>query len=240
MSTSTKAQTQLDRARLDAVVGPVVRAHGGEVVDVEWKQEPGGWVLRVYVEKLGSADSNATTADAAVSLELCAGVARDLSPALDVADFIPHHYNLEVSSPGVERPLRDARDYARFVGQKAKLKVREAVDGQKVVTGVIEQADLADHVALREGSRLRVLPLDQVLSARLVFEFGPAPRPGKGTKPGKPGGPAKVAKAAKAHSAALLSNEAPAPSKDDEDHADHEGPLHASTDASDHRKTSNS
>jgi ribosome maturation factor RimP len=183
MTDSSRPEAHLDRARLDAVIAPVVRAHGGEVVLVEWKQEPSGWVLRVFVEKLGSAESRATTADAAVSLELCAGVARDLSPALDVADIIPHRYNLEVSSPGVERPLLSPRDYVRFAGQKARVKVREAVDGQKLLVGVLEAPPEGQghegSIAIREGAKLRVVPLDQVVSARLVFEFGPAPRPGK-------------------------------------------------------------
>jgi ribosome maturation factor RimP len=189
MNDLTHPRTLIDRPRLDAVIAPIVRAHGGEIVDVEWKQEPGGWVLRVFVEKLGSAEARATTADGAVSLDLCTAVARDLSPALDVADIIPHRYSLEVSSPGLERPLRDARDYSRFVGQKAKVRVREPVDGQKVIVGVIEPADTgADAcIALRDGSRTYTIPLDIVSSGRLVFEFGPAPRPGKPGKTAKVG-----------------------------------------------------
>ena len=175
----------VDRSALDRVIEPVVRAHGGEVVDVEWKQEPGGWVLRIFVEKLGSAEKNATTEEAAVSLDLCAAVARDVSPALDVADFITHRYHLEVGSPGVERPLKSAKDYARFVGQKAKLKVREAVDGQKVLIGVIEASEEPGLISLCEGAKRRAVPLDQVVSGHLVFEFGPAPRPGKAARPGK-------------------------------------------------------
>jgi ribosome maturation factor RimP len=198
MNDLSRQDTQIDRSRLDAVVDPVVHAHGGEVVDIEWKQEPGGWVLRVLVEKLGSADANASTTDSAVSLELCAGVARDLSPALDVADIIPHRYNLEVGSPGVERPLRGARDYVRFVGQKAKLKVRETVDGQKVLVGIIEPANDASvgQVAIREGTRVRSVPLDQILSGRLVFEFGPPPRP---RKVGAGGKQVLAARSPKAH-----------------------------------------
>jgi len=184
----SRPEAHLDRTRLDAVVAPIVRAHGGEVVELEWKQEPGGWVLRVFVEKLGSGEANASTLDAGVSLELCAGVARDLSPALDVADIIPHRYHLEVSSPGVERPLRNARDYVRFQGQKAKVRVREPVDGQKVVVGVIEASSDPCLIALREGAKLRTIPLDQVMNGRLVFELTPAARPGKGTKPGKKAG----------------------------------------------------
>ncbi len=184
MSDLSHPRTLLDRSRLDAVVGRVVRAHGGEVVDVEWKQEPGGWVLRIFVERLGSADAKATTADAAVSLDLCAAVARDLSPALDVADVIPHRYNLEVSSPGLERPLRDARDYARFAGQKAKVRLREPVDGLRVIVGVLVPAEGGGEacIALRDGDSIHTVPLGLVVSGHLVFDFGPAPRPGKSGK----------------------------------------------------------
>ena len=176
--------SNLDRARIDAVVDPVVRAHGAEVVDLEFKSEQGGWVLRVFVEKLGSADANADTRDAAVDLELCSGIARDLSPALDVADVIPHRYHLEISSPGVERPLRKERDFVRFTGKKAKLKLHAASPGshgEKVVVGIL--AGVEDgKVKVTEGPRHHAIPIDQVAAARLVFEFGPAPKPGK---PGK-------------------------------------------------------
>jgi ribosome maturation factor RimP len=176
----------LDRVRVDAVIDPVVRAHGAEVVDLEFKSEPGGWVLRVFVEKLGSADSNADTRDAAVDLDLCSGVARDLSPALDVADVIPHRYHLEISSPGVERPLRKERDFVRFTGKKAKLKLTAsaASHGEKVVVGILAGVE-AGKVKVTDGSRQHAIPLDQVATARLVFEFGPAPKPGKANKASK-------------------------------------------------------
>jgi ribosome maturation factor RimP len=171
----------LDRSRIDAVVDPVVRAHGAEVVDLEFKSEPGGWVLRIFVEKLGSAESNADTRDAAVDLELCSGVARDLSPALDVADVIPHRYHLEISSPGVERPLRKERDFVRFTGKKAKLKLHTASSGshgEKVVVGILAGVE-EGKIKLTEGHRHHAIPVDHVATARLVFEFGPAPKPGK-------------------------------------------------------------
>jgi ribosome maturation factor RimP len=187
MNALSLPHSSIDRARLDAVVEPVVRAHGGEVVDIQWRQEPSGWVLRVFVERQGSGEAKLSTESAAVSLELCANVARDLSPALDVADLISHRYSLEVSSPGVERPLRTARDYQRFTGKKAKLRLNEPVDGQKVIVGVIETdpALVSGEVAIRDGSRVHQVPLSKVESARLVFEFGPAPRPGKAKKPPK-------------------------------------------------------
>jgi ribosome maturation factor RimP len=175
MSESTGSTTFVDRDRLTAVIDPVVRAHGAELVDVELKNES-GWILRVFVEKLGASAEKMSTKDAAINLELCSNIARDLSPALDVADPIPHRYNLEVSSPGVERPLRNAGDFVRFSGEKAKLKLKNAVAGQKVLVGTL--GPVKDAVLdVVDGGRTWSVPLEDVLSARLVFEFGPASKP---------------------------------------------------------------
>jgi ribosome maturation factor RimP len=183
MSESARSPNSIDRARLDAVIAPVARAHGAEIVDLEFKSEPGGWVLRLFVEKLGSADTNASTRDAAVDLSLCSGIAHDLSPALDVADLVPHRYHLEVSSPGVERPLKKERDFVRFNGQKAKLRLHTASLGEKVVTGILDGSE-GGKVRITDGHRRHEISIDQIASARLVFEFGPTPKPG-GSKPGK-------------------------------------------------------
>jgi ribosome maturation factor RimP len=175
----------IDLKRLAAVATPLAHAHGAEIVDYEWKREPGGWVLRVFVEKLGSAEGNLPTEAASVDLGLCAKVARDLSPALDVADFIPHHYHLEVSTPGVERPLRTKHDYVRFEGRKAKLRlVRPAASGQKVLTGILGPVT-GESVRVTEcggDARPHDIVLEDIGSAHLVFEFGPSPKPGKKKK----------------------------------------------------------
>lgn len=171
----------IDRVRLAAVVEPVARAHGAEVVEYEWKRETGGWVLRIYVEKLGSAEGNLTAEKASVDLGLCTNVARDLSPALDVADFIPHRYHLEVSTPGIERPLRSKRDFIRFQGRKARLKLCASVDGQKVLSGILGPV-AGESLRLTEcggGTGVTDVSLSNIGSAHLVFEFGPAPKPGK-------------------------------------------------------------
>jgi ribosome maturation factor RimP len=171
MSSSTPPQHTLDRAAFQRVVEPIAHAHGAEVVDIQLKPERGGWVLRVCVEKAGAAVHNLSTRDAAVNLELCANISRDLSPALDVADLVAHAYHLEVSSPGIERPLRGERDFVRFAGQKAKLKLGEAVDGQRVLIGVLD--GVADgKVRVRVGTFTHEVTLSSVESARLVFEFG--------------------------------------------------------------------
>lgn len=171
----------IDREALNAVLAPIAHAHGAEVVDIDFKTETGGWVLRISVEKAGSAEKNATTSDAAVDLQLCANVARDLSPALDVADIVPHRYHLEVSSPGVERALKTARDFVRFNGQKAKVKLHSPVNGQKQLVGIIA-TEQGEKISLTDDGQTFEFTLDNVSSARLVFEFGPAPKPGKQKK----------------------------------------------------------
>lgn len=174
----------VDRERLRAVIEPIVRAHGAELFDVELKNE-NGWVLRVYVERLGAAERNLSTKEAAVDLELCSQIARDLSPVLDEADPIPARYNLEVGSPGLERPLRSDADFIRFAGEKAKVKLSRAVSGQKVLVGVLGEVDKERNLTIQDGGRSFVFPMDDVVSARLVFEFGPASKPSPGSKPKK-------------------------------------------------------
>jgi ribosome maturation factor RimP len=164
----------IDRGALLRVLEPVVLAHGAEVVDVEFRPERGGWVLRVFVEKAGAASQALSTRDAAVNLELCANVSRDLSPALDVVDLIPHAYQLEVSSPGVERPLKTEHDFARFTGHKARLKRQldaSGSAGDRVVVGLLDGV-VEGRVRVVDGNRTHEIPLSSVESARLVFEFG--------------------------------------------------------------------
>jgi ribosome maturation factor RimP len=175
----------IDRDALLRVLEPVALAYGAEVVDVEFRPERGGWVLRVFVEKAGASHQALSTRDAAVSLELCANVSRDLSTALDVVDLIPHAYQLEVSSPGVERPLRTERDFIRFKGHKARLKRRRDESGSagdRIVVGLLD--GFADgNVRVVDGNRTHEIPLANVESARLVFEFGSSGVDAKASRP---------------------------------------------------------
>lgn len=170
-----KSTPFVDRERLAVVIDPVVRAHGAELVDFELKNE-GGFILRVYVEKLGASAERMSTKAAAVDLDLCSNIARDLSTALDVADPIPHRYHLEVSSPGLERALKKTADFARFAGEKAKLKLKNAVAGQKVLVGTLGAVKDGLLEVLADG-RSYTVALEDVVAARLVFEFGPPSKP---------------------------------------------------------------
>ena len=174
------SKSSIDLRKLEPIVEPIVRAHGGEVAELEWASEPGGWVLRVLVEKQGSAAGKLSTEDSAVSLELCANVARELSPALDVSDLVAHRYSLEVSSPGIERALKRPADFERFAGKLAKIKFKQPILGNRVVTGIL--GDVIGQLSITEGSKSYPFTIDDVDQARLVFQFGsqkPSKKPSK-------------------------------------------------------------
>jgi ribosome maturation factor RimP len=149
------------------VAARVAGTHGLELFDVQFRREASGMVLRVRIDRPGPAAS----AEECVSVDDCARVSRDLSAVLDVEELIPTAYTLEVSSPGLDRPLRHADDYRRFTGRCAKLVVRPAVDGQTFFRGRIGGIDGAE-VLLDEdnGTRHRV-PLDAITRANLEVEF---------------------------------------------------------------------
>src|ERR1700688_956829 len=117
--------------RVRAVAIRVSGTYGLEIFDVQFRREAGGMVVRVQIDRQGPA----ATAEESVSIEDCARVSRDLSAVLDVEDVVPSAYTLEVSSPGLDRPLRGAEDYRRFVRRRAKSVMRQAVDGQTFFKG---------------------------------------------------------------------------------------------------------
>lgn len=172
----------LDRERVLGAVLPVLRAHGVDAVEIVWRTDRSGWLLEVTVERPES-----TIPGAGITVELCSEISRDLSAALDVADVIQQRYRLEVGSPGLERALYSARDYARFAGQAARLKLSEAIDGQFVLRGTLQGIDENGLVSLEtERSEVLTLPLESIQSARLVFEMGGASARGK--PPGRASG----------------------------------------------------
>jgi len=149
------------------MAGRVAGTYGLEIFDVQLRRESGGMVLRVQIDRPGPA----ATAEDSVSVGDCAHVSRDLSAILDVEDIVTTAYILEVSSPGLDRPLRHADDYRRFSGRRAKLVMREAVDGQTYFKGRLGGVD--DNAVLidaDDGRRHRV-PIGVITRANLEVEF---------------------------------------------------------------------
>jgi ribosome maturation factor RimP len=162
------AHVKVDLDKINAVIAPVVEGQAYELVETEWKHEAGRWVLRVFIDRrAGAADPN-------VSLDDCANVSRELSAVLDVSDVVPAAYTLEVSSPGLDRPLKKESDFRRFVGHKARIRTRHPV-GQ----GEVARRNFSGRLVAVESGRVRIdvgdqtfdLPVDDVEKANLVYEF---------------------------------------------------------------------
>jgi len=151
------------------VVAPVIASLGIELVDVEHQ----GGVVRLVVDEPGG-----------IGLDRVAEATRAASRALDLADPIPGRYTLEVSSPGLERPLRQPAHFARAVGQKVSVRARASFEGERRLVGTLLAAE-GDRLVLRteEGAEVAV-PYEEVDRAKTVFDWGPAPKPGKvGSRP---------------------------------------------------------
>ena len=153
---------------LNKLADPICRAHGVELVDVRYLRERGGAVIRIIIDK----DSPGEDDGSGVSLDDCTRVSRDVSSALDVHDdAMPSGgYRLEVSSPGLERPLVKLADFERFSGREIKLRTREAIDRRRrfqgTLVGVTDGAVTLD----QDGTVLHI-PHAAIAQANLVYRF---------------------------------------------------------------------
>ncbi len=159
-------ETALDKIR--ELAAPILREMGLELVDLEFKREGRDWFLRFFIDKEGG-----------VTLDDCADFSREVGTVLEVEEVIKSAYRLEVSSPGLDRPLKKAEDYKRFAGALVKIKTRERIDpdgrGHLRKTFVGELLGLAeDRVRVRQTDKkggVVELPLDEIDKAHLEPEF---------------------------------------------------------------------
>jgi ribosome maturation factor RimP len=153
--------------QLRAIAERVAASRGLEIWDIQSRRETSGHVIRVFIDRPGPA----ATPEESVSIEDCEQVNRELSTILDVEDPLPFAYTLEVSSPGLDRPLRGAADYERFAGRLAKVVVSAPVDNQKAFEGRLRGVD-GDAVLLEAANgRMHRLPLGLITRGRLEVEF---------------------------------------------------------------------
>jgi ribosome maturation factor RimP len=138
------------------IAEPLCAAEGMELVHVEFQREPGGRILRLYVDKPGR-----------VRLDDCVTISRQLGDLLDVSLETSEPYSLEVSSPGIDRPLGKITDYERFKGCEARIKTAKAIDGKKSFKGLLMGLSEAT-VILRVADRDLVIPYGEITRARLV------------------------------------------------------------------------
>jgi len=160
-------------ARLRQAAERVASSHGLEIFDVQLRREPIGMVLRVVIDRPDQ--GRVETIEESVGIEDCQRVSQDLSALLDVEDEfgetdLADKYTLEVSSPGLDRPLRHAADYRRFAGRMAKIVTSEPIERQSAFAGRIAAVE-AGAVLLEEGRKTHRVPLDKIKRAHLDVEF---------------------------------------------------------------------
>lgn len=154
-----------DQTAVRAAAEPVLSSLGLELVDVEFEGSGRARTVRLRVDR-----------DGGVDLDALAEATGPVSDALDAAGAVTGPYNLELSSPGVERPLRRPSDFRRFVGTTVSVKTHDPVDGARRHRGVLVAAD-DDGIDVEVDGEARRFPYDGIASARTVFEWGPAPKP---------------------------------------------------------------
>jgi len=146
-------------AAVTRLAEPLCASEGMELIHVEYQREAGGRVLRLYIDKPGG-----------VKLDDCVNVSRELSDILDARTDTEAPYRLEVSSPGIERPLGKLEDYRRFAGSKVKIRTRKAMEGRKNYTGVIKSVvDRNVHIDV-DGCTVEI-DYENISRARLVAEL---------------------------------------------------------------------
>ena len=153
--------------QIRAIAERVAASRGLEIWDIQSRREATGHVVRVFIDRPGPA----ATPDDSVSIEDCEHVNREISTILDVEDPLPFAYTLEVSSPGLDRPLRGVDDYRRFAGRLAKIVVREPVNNQKAFEGRLRGVEGDDVVVEAANGRIHHLPLRLITRGRLEVEF---------------------------------------------------------------------
>ncbi|HIU67935.1 MAG TPA: ribosome maturation factor RimP [Candidatus Caccomorpha excrementavium] len=147
-------------SRTEKLMLPIVEEMNFELVDVEYVKEGGNYFLRAYIDKEGG-----------ITINDCETVSRRLSDLLDEADFIPDSYILEVSSPGLGRPLKKDKDFARSIGKKVEIRLFQAVNRNKEFTGVLSAYDKDSVTITQEDSEVIIIPRSGIALIRLALDI---------------------------------------------------------------------
>jgi len=145
--------------RVKAVGNSLLISQKMELVDVEYRREPGGWILRLFIDKQGG-----------VTLDDCTRVSQEMARSLDVEDFIFNPYRLEVSSPGLDRPLKDERDFIRFCERRIRVKTIDPIGKQKSFKGKLRTC-VEGRIEMETDGGMVEIPLSNIARANLEVEF---------------------------------------------------------------------
>lgn len=143
--------------RVYALAEPVAADFGVDLLDVQFRRETAGWVLRLVIDKPGG-----------VTVDDCASVSYEVGAVLELEDFIEHAYTLEVSSPGLDRPLKNTKDFQRALGQKVRIVLHEPVQGEQVISGELTSVEDAAVTVAGKNGAVRI-EMAAIARARLDF-----------------------------------------------------------------------
>lgn len=146
--------------KAEEILLPIVEEYGFELVDVEYVKEGGTWYLRTYIDKEGG-----------ISIDDCEKVSRRLSDILDEKDYIDDTYIMEVSSPGLGRPLKKEKDFKRSLGKEVDIRTYRMIDKQKEFTGILKDYDKDTVTIELENETLKTFEKGDIALIRLAFDF---------------------------------------------------------------------
>jgi ribosome maturation factor RimP len=145
--------------QIEAMVEALLKAERLELVDLEFRKEARGWVLRIFMDKPGG-----------VTLDDCSEISREIGDQIEVNELISHAYTLEVSSPGLDRPLKKDKDFLRSIGKLIQLSTKVPLEGQTFFKGILLDYRVSDNLRLAGTKKNLEIPVDIITKARLVFE----------------------------------------------------------------------
>ena len=154
------SKREIYEQKTEAILMPIVEEHGFELVDVEYVKEGGTWYLRAYIDKPGG-----------INVDDCEVVSRRLSDILDEKDYIEEAYILEVSCPGLGRPLKKEKDFKRSLGEEVDVRTYRMIEKQKEFTGLLKDYDDATVTIEMEDGTLKTFEKSDIALIRLAFDF---------------------------------------------------------------------
>ena len=154
------SKRELYEQKTEQLLTPIVEEYGFELVDVEYVKEGSTWYLRSYIDKPGG-----------ISIDDCEKVSRRLSDLLDQEDFIEDAYIMEVSSPGLGRPLKKEMDFRRSVGEEVEIRTYRMIDKQKEFTGILKDYDENTVTITLADETEKTFDKDDIALIRLAFDF---------------------------------------------------------------------
>ena len=154
------SKREIYEQKTEEILRPIVEKYGFELWDVEYVKEGGNWYLRAYIDKPGG-----------IRVDDCDVVSRELSDILDEKDYIDDSYILEVSSPGLGRPLKKEKDFKRSLGEEVEIRTYRMMEGKKEFTGTLKAYDKDTVTIVLEDGTIKIFDKSEIALIRLAFDF---------------------------------------------------------------------